>query len=185
MNQHRLQEVVSVTQVLEHVPLTRAFKSWNIYRILLIAGGSRPLSNATYWDCNLVQPVHRFAEIATHHAFCTWSHPVCAVAMYMGATLTGRCCHRPLLRSSLQDALRKIHDSLKTMPAEGDEEIDPVNLKSSVSLFPHQKQALAWLLWRETQDPPGGILADDMGLGKTLEMLALILKHKASCDSNR
>ena len=35
-----------------------------------------------------------------------------------------------------------------------------------VKLMPHQKQALAWLSWREVQNPPGGILADDMGLGK-------------------
>ena len=64
------------------------------------------------------------------------------------------------------------------MPAEGDEEEAPKGLRSKVELFPHQKQALSWLLWRETQDPPGGILADDMGLGKTLTMLCLILKHK-------
>jgi hypothetical protein len=24
-----------------------------------------------------------------------------------------------------------------------------------VELFPHQRQALAWLLWRESQHPPG------------------------------
>jgi len=64
------------------------------------------------------------------------------------------------------------------MPAEGDEETDPAGLKSSVQLFPHQRQALAWLLWRETQSPGGGILADDMGLGKTLTMISLILKHR-------
>jgi len=81
-------------------------------------------------------------------------------------------------RSVTVDAMAKIHKSLETMPAEGDEETQPESLRSSISLFPHQKQALAWLLWRETQHPPGGILADDMGLGKTLTMISLILKHR-------
>jgi len=81
-------------------------------------------------------------------------------------------------RSVTVDAMAKIHKSLETMPAEGDEETQPESLRSSINLFPHQKQALAWLLWRETQHPPGGILADDMGLGKTLTMISLILKHR-------
>lgn len=82
------------------------------------------------------------------------------------------------VRSVTMEALKAMHTSLETMPSEGDEEDQPLSLRSSVKLFPHQKQALSWLLWRETQHPAGGILADDMGLGKTLTMISLILKHR-------
>ena len=36
------------------------------------------------------------------------------------------------------------------------------------------------MLWREQQNPPGGILADDMGLGKTLTLISLIVRSKVS-----
>ena len=88
-------------------------------------------------------------------------------------------------KSITVEAMTKIHKSLETMPHEGDEEDQPQCLMGSISLFPHQKQALAWLLWRETQHPPGGILADDMGLGKTLTMISLVLKHREIKEEKR
>ena len=76
------------------------------------------------------------------------------------------------------EAMAGLKKALDTMPAETDEEEQPKGLKNKYQLYPHQKQALAWLIWRETQNPRGGILADDMGLGKTLTLLSLILKAK-------
>ena len=81
--------------------------------------------------------------------------------------------------SVTKEALEKLKKCLETMPSEADEEERPKGLKSSITLFPHQKQALSWLLWRECQEvAPGGILADDMGLGKTLTLLSLIAKSR-------
>ena len=73
-----------------------------------------------------------------------------------------------------------IKKSNESRPNEVDEETDPRNLKTGIQLFPHQRQALAWLLWRENQHPGGGILADDMGLGKTLTLIALIIKSRVN-----
>ncbi|CAH6929076.1 transcription termination factor 2 [Phodopus roborovskii] len=74
------------------------------------------------------------------------------------------------------EAIDELHRSLESCPGDTAVAEDPAGLK--VPLLRHQKQALAWLLWRESQKPQGGILADDMGLGKTLTMIALILTKK-------
>ncbi|CAH0563361.1 unnamed protein product [Brassicogethes aeneus] len=72
------------------------------------------------------------------------------------------------------DRLAQLHGSLEKCPKEDTLAEDPKGLK--VELMPHQKRALAWMMFREKQKPSGGILADDMGLGKTLTMLSLMLK---------
>ncbi|NXQ09850.1 TTF2 factor, partial [Peucedramus taeniatus] len=80
------------------------------------------------------------------------------------------------VHSATFEAINHLHKSLESCPTEEIAAEDPSGLK--VPLLRHQKQALAWLLWRESQRPCGGILADDMGLGKTLTMIALILAQK-------
>ncbi|NXY02743.1 TTF2 factor, partial [Pteruthius melanotis] len=80
------------------------------------------------------------------------------------------------VHSATFEAINHLHKSLESCPTEETAAEDPCGLK--VPLLQHQKQALAWLLWRESQRPCGGILADDMGLGKTLTMIALILAQK-------
>ncbi|XP_054019874.1 transcription termination factor 2 [Dryobates pubescens] len=80
------------------------------------------------------------------------------------------------VHSAISEAINHLHKSLESCPTEQTAAEDPSGLK--VPLLLHQRQALAWLLWRENQRPCGGILADDMGLGKTLTMIALILAQK-------
>ncbi|KAK3569188.1 hypothetical protein QTP86_026009 [Hemibagrus guttatus] len=80
------------------------------------------------------------------------------------------------VRNATTEVIDHLHHSLESCPSVDTEAQDPKGIK--VQLLPHQRKALAWLLWRETQKPCGGILADDMGLGKTLTMIALILSQK-------
>uniref|UniRef100_A0A8C7CJB2 Transcription termination factor 2 n=1 Tax=Oncorhynchus kisutch TaxID=8019 RepID=A0A8C7CJB2_ONCKI len=90
----------------------------------------------------------------------------------------GRMTDNRLLavKNATSEAIDHLHSSLESCPDPNAEVTDPKGIK--VPLLAHQRQALAWLLWRETQKPCGGILADDMGLGKTLTMIALILAQK-------
>lgn len=78
--------------------------------------------------------------------------------------------------SVTRDAIEGLHKQLERRPAETAEVEDPTGLR--VTLMTHQRQALAWLIWREHQTPSGGILADDMGLGKTLTMISLVMKQR-------
>lgn len=54
------------------------------------------------------------------------------------------------------ERLQDLHGSLVARPAENEKAEDPRGLK--IKLMPHQKHALAWLLWREQQRPAGGVL---------------------------
>ncbi|KAL4720904.1 hypothetical protein ACJJTC_015277 [Scirpophaga incertulas] len=79
-------------------------------------------------------------------------------------------------RNLILERLRDLHESLDSRPPESKLATAPKALKTT--LMPHQLHALAWLRWRETQRPCGGILADDMGLGKTIMMISLVLGDK-------
>lgn len=134
-----------------------------------------PKDDSKFHNSAWNQAKNQFSEMSRDEMLKMMADGPAVNQLYGGRMTAGR---QREVKSVTIDALTKIKTSLDTMPAEGDEEEQPVSLRGSISMFPHQKQALAWLRWRETQHPPGGILADDMGLGKTLTMISLILKHR-------
>lgn len=75
-------------------------------------------------------------------------------------------------RRRIMDRLKLIHESLEKRPGPTEMEATPRGMIKE--LKEHQKHGLKFMLWRETQDPCGGILADDMGLGKTMSIVALV-----------
>ncbi|XP_044222442.1 transcription termination factor 2 isoform X2 [Thunnus albacares] len=87
------------------------------------------------------------------------------------------------VKNATCEAIDHLHKSLESCPGPEAEVPDPKGIK--VTLLAHQRRALAWLLWREAQNPCGGILADDMGLGKTLTMISLILAKKSETKEER
>jgi len=57
------------------------------------------------------------------------------------------------------DILHSLHKSLETCPGPQVLSEDPQGLK--IQLMPHQKYAISWLLWRERQNPHGGVLGKE------------------------
>ncbi|XP_037031169.1 transcription termination factor 2-like isoform X1 [Bradysia coprophila] len=76
---------------------------------------------------------------------------------------------------TIANLFQEIKNSEKSMPKAKDFADQPRLIKGQ--LMPHQRHALAWMIWREDQYPKGGILGDDMGLGKTLTTISLIARH--------
>lgn len=70
--------------------------------------------------------------------------------------------------------LEELSGEVSDRPAESFLIDPPKYLK--VTLMDYQRHGVAFMLWRETKQPRGGILADDMGLGKTLTTISLVLK---------
>ncbi|XP_014635367.1 PREDICTED: transcription termination factor 2 [Ceratotherium simum simum] len=83
----------------------------------------------------------------------------CQVAAGGSSQCHGGPTHQDCLHTGwkiTKEAIDALHRSLESCPSETAVAEDPAGLK--IPLLPHQKQALAWLLWRESQKPQGGIL---------------------------
>ncbi|XP_063696504.1 uncharacterized protein LOC134827673 [Culicoides brevitarsis] len=75
-------------------------------------------------------------------------------------------------RNRVIPRLKTTYESLNDRPTSQMLQATPARLTKQ--LKPHQQSGLKFMLWRETQDPAGGIIADDMGLGKTMSIIALV-----------
>lgn len=120
-----------------------------------------------------------FSQLPTHLQQMYAANPQ-ALTLYGGRMTAQRLRE---VGSITTDALNKLHQQLETRPTEAASAPDPEGL--TVTLKPHQSQALSWLAWREEQQPSGGILADDMGLGKTLTTIAHVLQQKQNFLENK
>uniref|UniRef100_A0A8C4EY94 Transcription termination factor 2 n=1 Tax=Dicentrarchus labrax TaxID=13489 RepID=A0A8C4EY94_DICLA len=154
-------QVKELEDALESLSLTAASHPGSIFRSLLFFFG------------------FSFTAFASHSC----KHPNLQPFLFLAnqqaqAFYGGRMTEDRLLavKNATCEAIDHLHKSVESCPDPEAEVSDPKGIK--VSLLAHQRRALAWLLWRETQNPCGGILADDMGLGKTLTMIALILAKK-------
>ncbi|CAF0722063.1 unnamed protein product [Adineta steineri] len=62
----------------------------------------------------------------------------------------------------IEIALKQLIADMEKCPRPEQESPQPLSLRN-VTLHGYQRHALAWMEWRETTVPFGGILADDMG----------------------
>ena len=69
--------------------------------------------------------------------------------------------------------LKDLYGSLLARPEEGEMARDPRGLQ--VPLMAHQKHALAWMQWREQQNPRGGIIGEFFLLLRGFFMLFAVL----------